>query len=247
MKVEEGYWIVTRRDLNGLQPKFKICSRIRIIEISSNMILPHRATTFFLPIKNGFTLVETLVALALILAALVGPVSLVTKGLVDFSFSQNKLVAAHLAQEGIELVRLVRDNNILCASEGGLLVWNHDPGEPPGQAISATPREVSIDTDRTVTAPCGIHPDMPFPRLDTDAGTKIRFDSSTGRYGYSGGSETPFVRRMDIITPPLAPTPCPPDPCIPSQDQMDVIATVSWLERDSPHRVVLQERLYNWR
>ncbi len=37
MKVEEGYWIVTRRDLNGLQPKFKICSRIRIIEMSSNM------------------------------------------------------------------------------------------------------------------------------------------------------------------------------------------------------------------
>src|SRR3989344_4359334 len=68
----------------------------------------------------GFTLLETIVALAVITAVVVGPVVLITSGLISFGFAKNKLIALNLAQEGLELIRAVRENNILCDEiEGG--------------------------------------------------------------------------------------------------------------------------------
>src|SRR3989344_8747359 len=63
--------------------------------------------------KRGFTLLETVVALGLIFSAMVGPVTLATRGIFFAKFSKNKLVAANLAQEGIELIRKMRDDNAL--------------------------------------------------------------------------------------------------------------------------------------
>ena len=52
-------------------------------------------------------------ALALIIAATVGPLTLATRGIFSTRFSRSKLVALNLAQEGVELIRSYRDNNIL--------------------------------------------------------------------------------------------------------------------------------------
>src|SRR3989344_1181853 len=49
----------------------------------------------------GFTLIETIVALAVITSAIVGPFTLATKGILHVSFAKNKLVAANLSQEGV--------------------------------------------------------------------------------------------------------------------------------------------------
>src|SRR3989338_5039732 len=47
----------------------------------------------------GFALLEKLVAFAVIFAALIGPVSLNSRGLIDGTFAKNKLIALNLAQE----------------------------------------------------------------------------------------------------------------------------------------------------
>src|SRR3989344_3040419 len=70
-------------------------------------------------LKKGFTLLETIVALAVITAAVVGPVVLITSGLISFGFAKNKLIALNLAQEGLELVRAIRENNVLCEALKG--------------------------------------------------------------------------------------------------------------------------------
>src|ERR1051326_5311993 len=61
----------------------------------------------------GYTLLETIVALAIIVGALSGPVTLVATGLVSSQYYKNKLTAINLAEEGIETIRSYRDNNIL--------------------------------------------------------------------------------------------------------------------------------------
>ena len=64
-------------------------------------------------LTTGFTLIETLVAISLLTVAIVVPMSLVTKSLSTAYYARDQVTAFHLAQEAIEIVRHVRDNNIL--------------------------------------------------------------------------------------------------------------------------------------
>lgn len=63
--------------------------------------------------KRGFTLIETLVAVSLLVIAIVAPMSLVAQSLATAYYARDQVAAYALAQEGIEAVRAVRDGNIL--------------------------------------------------------------------------------------------------------------------------------------
>ena len=202
--------------------------------------------------KSGFTLLETVVALAVILAAVVGPVSLITRGLVDFSFAKNKIIAVNLAQEGIELIRAVRENNILCDSINGNPNWNWNR-DPEGGNLTSTKRQVSTQDVVTINCkPPG--PGSPIlittPRLPLSTAETLRFDSSTGLYGYTG-QDTIFTREITICVPPNAGggSNCStaPDSDVPNGSQMEVISRVTWNERGILREVNLRERLYEWR
>lgn len=61
--------------------------------------------------ERGFTLIEALVALVVLTIAL-GPVLILTTNITNTaSVIKNNLIAAHLAQEGVEVVRGIRDTN----------------------------------------------------------------------------------------------------------------------------------------
>jgi prepilin-type N-terminal cleavage/methylation domain-containing protein len=63
--------------------------------------------------RAGFTLIETLVAVSLLVIAIVAPMSLVSQSLTSAYYARDQVAAYSLAQEGIEAVRAVRDGNIL--------------------------------------------------------------------------------------------------------------------------------------
>ena len=65
------------------------------------------------PGNRGFTIVETLVAIGIILIALVGPFMEVERALTASYVARDELIANSLAQEGVEYVQGVRDNNYL--------------------------------------------------------------------------------------------------------------------------------------
>ena len=74
-------------------------------------------------LKFGFTLIETLVAITILSAAVAGPMVLSIKNIGTASVSQDQLVAFYLGQEVFEYARNVRDTNILSESSdwlGGL-------------------------------------------------------------------------------------------------------------------------------
>lgn len=68
---------------------------------------------FLATTKPGFSLVEVLTVFFIISLTMVGVVSLIIQNIQVQSINKNQLIAASLAQEGIELVRQVRDNNWL--------------------------------------------------------------------------------------------------------------------------------------
>ncbi|MEK9175513.1 MAG: prepilin-type N-terminal cleavage/methylation domain-containing protein [Patescibacteria group bacterium] len=61
----------------------------------------------------GFTLLETIVAVAILVTAIIGPFSLASQSINAQGRAKNNLIAANLAQEGLELFRNYRANNIL--------------------------------------------------------------------------------------------------------------------------------------
>ena len=193
--------------------------------------------------EAGFTLLETVVALAVILAAVVGPVSLITRGLVTFSFSKNKVIASNLAQEGLEIVRLVRENNVACDTQNGPAVWQWNR-DPEGGMLTRV--RAGVDMESFTTISCGPSV-ITTPRLSVSCSSPLLYENDSlldnyGTYGYRSGVATSFFRCVEITSPPDA-----PDTDIPASAQMDVISTVTWNERGTDRSVVLRERLYDWR
>lgn len=62
--------------------------------------------------KSGFTLVETFVAITILLIAIIGPLGILAKSFSDAEFAKNQVTATHLAREGVELVVAKRDYNL---------------------------------------------------------------------------------------------------------------------------------------
>lgn len=62
---------------------------------------------------------ETLVAITVLLVAVVAPMSLAQDGIIAARLAQDQIVAFYLGQEGIEIVKNLRDNNRLDNAPGG--------------------------------------------------------------------------------------------------------------------------------
>lgn len=123
---------------------------------------------------NGFTLFETIVATGLILVGLVGALALITTSLFYVSNIQDRLIAANLAAEGIEMVRNIRDNNWLRGDS-----WN--------SGLANGDYQVAYNS----------------MALSAYSGQPFLFDSTTNLYDYDiSGTITPYVRKISITNMP---------------------------------------------
>ncbi len=182
--------------------------------------------------RRGFTLVETLIAILIVTMAIVGPFN-VAQGVLRYSYTaRDQLVAASLAQEGIEYVRYIRDSNFIYNTHTGstrpwlygldgstyLGVTSPDcyTTDPSGGACLVDPSQ------QTVTA-C----------LTTDCSNKPALYLS-GSYLYnqaSSGTVTRFRRRVELKSI--------------SATETLVTVTVSW-SNHGVYSIVLTETLDNW-
>lgn len=62
---------------------------------------------------SGFTILETLIAVAILVAGIIGTTSAVQTGISSYIFSKDQIIAFYLAQEGFEQIRNTRDENAL--------------------------------------------------------------------------------------------------------------------------------------
>lgn len=63
--------------------------------------------------QSGFSLVETLVAITILLVVIVGPMTIISSSANSTSFASEQVVAFFLAQEGAELAQKARDDIVL--------------------------------------------------------------------------------------------------------------------------------------
>lgn len=121
--------------------------------------------------ENGLTLIEAIVSFFILTSAIIGSFVLVQKNLAIGSILKNEVIATQLAEEGIEVIRNLRDGD-----------WHS--GKVFGTSIpDGTFR---IQWDSTSLLP--------------NSSDFLKLNSSDGLYGYSSGIDTPFQRTIIIST-----------------------------------------------
>ncbi len=132
--------------------------------------------------KSGFTLVETFVAITILLIAVLIPLSVLSKAISDGLFIKNRVAATYLAQEGMELVINQVQSNILGISleEGDWLDGLRD----------CVDNECSIDFS---------NPDYDFKPCPSGSTCGVlQQETEDGLYGVEGDIETIFSRKITI-------------------------------------------------
>ncbi len=68
---------------------------------------------YYINTEKGFTLVETLVSVTILLFVIVGPMTIISSTSKSTSYSSEQIVAFFLAQEGAELIQKARDDLLI--------------------------------------------------------------------------------------------------------------------------------------
>ena len=149
--------------------------------------------------QNGFTLIETLVAITVLLLAVVGPLQIGANALFSTFHARNEITAYYLAAEAIEYVKNARDvtflNDVFNSGNApiadsawldGLRVCIPDiPNDAIGCRVDAT-KSFAVEPEAVIA--CN---SPKCPRLNLDDGI-FNYDSNLGSV------ESKFTRKVEI-------------------------------------------------
>ena len=175
-------------------------------------------------LKSGFTLIETLVAIIILSAAVAGPMVLSIKNIGTASVSQDQLVAFYLGQEVVEYVRNVRDTNIIKIANEENIEWLDGLNycKPTDESVGCY-----IDVISNVVTQCGI-----------SCSDNLNFDGTN--YNYKNISDTNkktvFARTVKID-----------DTIGNGDDEAKVSVSVKWTGKYGEKTMNLQDNIFNWR
>ena len=210
---------------------------------------------------SGFTLIETLVAIAVLTLAVAGPLFTAERTIVAAQTAADQLTASYLAQEGVEYVRAMRDSAYLAAyqsdaSTATLVSWdsfltNATVGAD-AVALCKSPSVCSLDPlahtmgegSGYALAPCAGGVCQPLYLTNCVQGTSGLSCTAPNEYTQaSSGMVSVFARSVQVV------------PVTGANAQYDangnpldaeVLSTVSWSFHGTPYKVQLADHLTPW-
>ncbi len=186
--------------------------------------------------KKGFTLVETLVAIAVIVLALVGPFLSVQHALIASYVARDELIGNSLAQEGIEYVRGIRDNNFLAANSSG----GTDSDWLAGLDVSPDcfNNFCTVDPPTNTISTCPNNSCAPLYLNALSNNYLYTYTQSTG----SGNIQSRFTRSIQLCYVQTSGS-CT---ATPATNEAKITATVTWMTSGVPGKAVVTDYLQNW-
>lgn len=186
--------------------------------------------------SRAFTLVEAMVAVSILTLSVAGPLFTASRAIVAAQTARDQLIASHLAQEGIEYVRAMRDNEYLAAYQaGGANVssdaWtNFISGRNDSSITECRASTCTLDPARSMGTGSGfsLHPCTgaactPLYRVN---------GIYTQQSGITGAVQTPFTRTVQAIDV--------------SATEKRIVSTVSWSYHEVPYSVTVYDHLTPW-
>ena len=190
---------------------------------------------------TGQGLLEATIAIGVVLVGLIGTVTLTTSTVVSSGESESRIVAANLAREGIEAVRIIRDSNWL---SGPTTSW--DSGINDATDLTAL----------TMLNPTTFAWSLDFTPTDfTDSRTILWRDVTSGLYLHNlsaPASQTPYARLVKLYaicrqSSVETATAASCQAGTGTKVGVRVVAIVQWAEAGRAHQLSLEDWLYNWR
>ena len=191
--------------------------------------------------QAGQSLVEMIVALAIILTGLIGALTLTISNLSASGEAGTRVVATNLAREGIDVVRNIRDTNWLKNSSWDDLLYDgadytaiavFNPAADPVWQLNFTPSAIGEAAAKFYLSVENLY----LQDVAPPAGTKtlysrlltldpICLNLATKTESITGGS------------------------CVGGEEKIGirVKSEVAWTESGRSHSIVLEDKLYNWR
>jgi prepilin-type N-terminal cleavage/methylation domain-containing protein len=169
--------------------------------------------------NKGFTIIESLVAITILVLAITGAMSVTQTGISSYIFSKDQIIAFYLAQEGFEQIRNIRDENGL-QQQNWLTGISANPADPCyfGNACIVDPVNSSIPTRCT-----GGSGNCPVLRQNT----------TTGFFGYDLSWPTTIFRREISLTQINA-------------NEISILVTVNWSKGLVNRQFRARENILNW-
>ena len=171
--------------------------------------------------KRGFTILETMVSVLLLSMVVAVMVVATSAGSANVNTLKNSLTATYLSQEGIELVRKVRDDMVINYEDSGtrwseFLSYVNNCESVSGCNIWYNPETSSVQVNTYTTS------------------SYLKYDDVKGYYGYISGDQTTFRRKVTIE--------------ILSGVSQEVLITsnVTWMQGGSEKNFETKEVIFNW-
>lgn len=179
---------------------------------------------FFQKNKKGFTLVETLIAISILLVGVSAAFSAAQSGLSSTIAVKDRVAAIFLAQEAMEAVRNLKDSNLL-AENNATPPSNNNPHWLNGLANSGDPcaggASCDYDFNPNHTLPA-------FIACNTSCFLRI---NSAGEYVHSSGTQSKFRRFITVE-----------EISSGAPKEARVTVTVNW----AGQTVTVRDSLFNW-
>ena len=174
---------------------------------------------------RGFTLIEAIVAIGVISVGFVGALVLLSKSASQVNLLKNRVIAAHLAEEGVEVVYNIRDTNWLNPANPG---WRNGLDDTANGIVNYDSLSVTVNSDQNSWC------------LNWDG---AHYKHATGP---SYICSTTFKRHIEIQTKDDV------DLIDPDTGQklkyMEVKSVVTWQEKGQTHPpIVVIDNLYGWK
>jgi prepilin-type N-terminal cleavage/methylation domain-containing protein len=168
--------------------------------------------------NKGFTLLELLISIFILSVGILGSYVAIQKSAAIASYSYNRLMAAYLAQEGIEIIRNIKDTNLLEGLTDPLVLW--DEGIVRGNYEM---QYSDVQGTAPIFSQCSGYCDKFTVMLPLVRDGLF--------YNYDSGTDTKFRRKVAIEL---------------GIDVLNVSATVYWQEGSKIKEFTVWDKFYNW-
>lgn len=165
-------------------------------------------------------MVETLVAVAILMISIAGPLTIAQKGLTASIYARDQVIASFLAQDAMEFIKNYRDNNIIAGYNNWLAYLYGSPLSD--NVCNSTTKLCTVDTTGD-TIPSSV-------ALNTNTPERQILYNDGGGYKTSGTRTSKFSRKyyMTNVT----------------NSEATVVVEVSWSNGTVQNSVVLENQIF---